>query len=77
MARSSPPFSARFATKGVVITMVKLLRHAAAAALFATVATDAALAGINPAPGPMIGAGAPALAVFAAGYWLIRRRKRG
>jgi hypothetical protein len=37
-----------------------------------------ALAGIiTPAPGPMIGAGVPALAVFGAGYWLIRRRKRG
>jgi hypothetical protein len=76
MVRSTPPFSARFATKGVVI-MVKLFRHAGAAVLFATVATDAALAGTLPAPGPMIGAGAPALAVFAAGYWLIRRRKRG
>jgi len=37
-----------------------------------------ALAGIvTPAPGPMIGAGVPALAVFGAGYWLIRRRRRG
>jgi hypothetical protein len=36
-----------------------------------------ALAGIvTPAPGPMIGAGVPALAVFGAGYWLIRRRRR-
>jgi hypothetical protein len=57
--------------------MVKLVRQLAAAGLFAAVATDAAVAGITPAPGPMIGAGAPALAVFAAGYWLIRRRKRG
>jgi hypothetical protein len=37
-----------------------------------------AVAGIIfPTPGPMIGAGVPALAVFGAGYWLIRRRKRG
>ncbi|MEA3061279.1 MAG: hypothetical protein QOJ94_1060 [Sphingomonadales bacterium] len=57
--------------------MVKLVRQVAAAALFAVVATDAALAGNTAVPGPMIGAGAPALAVFAAGYWLIRRRKRG
>jgi hypothetical protein len=76
MSRSTQPFSARFATKGVV-TMVKIVRQVAAVALFGIVATDAALAGTLPAPGPMIGAGAPALAVFAAGYWLIRRRKRG
>ncbi|MFL6856542.1 MAG: hypothetical protein ACJ8DZ_08585 [Allosphingosinicella sp.] len=57
--------------------MSKLVRFPAAAALFATVATDAAFAGVIPTPGPAIGAGAPALAVFAAGYWLIRRRKRG
>jgi hypothetical protein len=57
--------------------MDKLLRYAAATALFAIFATDAASAGNTAVPGPMIGAGAPALAVFAAGYWLIRRRKRG
>jgi hypothetical protein len=56
--------------------MIRILRLSAAAGLFAAVATDAALAGL-PVPGPMIGAGAPALAVFAAGYWLIRRRRRG
>jgi hypothetical protein len=56
----------------------KLIRTAAAGALFAIVATDAAWAGIIlPTPGPMIGAGAPALALFGAGYWLLRRRRRG
>jgi lipopolysaccharide export LptBFGC system permease protein LptF len=56
----------------------KLIRAGAASALFAFVATDAASAGIIlPAPGPMIGAGAPALALFGAGYWLLRRRRRG
>jgi hypothetical protein len=54
-----------------------IVRAAAAAALFATVATDAAVAGFLPTPGPIVGAGAPALALFGAGYWLIRRRRRG
>jgi hypothetical protein len=56
----------------------KVIRSGAAGALFALVATDAASAGIIlPTPGPMIGAGAPALALFGAGYWLLRRRRRG
>jgi len=37
---------------------------------------DPALAGIT-APGPLLAAGAPALAIFAAGYYLVRRRRRG
>ena len=52
--------------------MINVLRYGAAAALVGIVATDAAIAGIIVVPGPVIGAGAPALAVFAAGYWLIR-----
>jgi hypothetical protein len=40
------------------------------------VAADPAWAG-NPTPGPAIGAGLPALALFGAGYWLIRRRRQG
>lgn len=34
-----------------------------------------ALAGAPPAvvPGPLLGVGAPALALFAGGYWLVRR----
>ena len=28
-------------------------------------------------PGPVLGAGAPALAAIGAGYWLIRRFRRG
>lgn len=35
---------------------------------------DPALAGA-PIPGPVLGAGAPALAVIAGAYWLIRRRR--
>lgn len=41
------------------------------------VGTDAAWAGITPVPGPALGAGLPALALFGAGYWLIRRRRQG
>ena len=40
------------------------------------VAADPAWAGL-PIPGPAIGAGLPALALFGAGYWLIRRRRQG
>ena len=35
-----------------------------------------AMAGIT-APGPLLAAGAPVLAVFAAGYYLVRRRRQG
>jgi hypothetical protein len=52
----------------------KFFRFAPAALLIA-LAADPALAG-NTVPGPMIGAGLPALALFGAGYWLIRRRRR-
>ena len=51
-----------------------LLRVAAGAALVSLVATDPALAGMT-VPGPIIGAGLPALALFGAGYWLVRRRR--
>ena len=52
------------------------LRAAAGTLLVAIVAVDPAYAGMLPVPGPMIGAGAPALALFGVGYWLIRRRRR-
>lgn len=35
---------------------------------------DPALAGVS-VPGPVLGAGAPALAVIAGAYWLIRKRR--
>ena len=38
-------------------------------------AADPAWAGL-PTPGPAIGAGLPALALFGAGYWMIRRLRR-
>ncbi|HMJ92695.1 MAG TPA: hypothetical protein VK472_01210 [Allosphingosinicella sp.] len=53
-----------------------MLRFTAAAGLAAFAAAEPALAGITPVPGPVIGAGLPALALFGAGYWLIRRRRR-
>jgi hypothetical protein len=46
----------------------------AAAIAAMLIAVDPALAG-TVAPGPIVGAGAPALALFAAGYYLIRRRR--
>ena len=51
---------------------------AASCLAFATslAAADPALAGSVGAPGPLIGAGAPALVVFGVGYWLIRRRRK-
>jgi hypothetical protein len=36
--------------------------------------TGTAIAGL-PVPGPVVGAGAPALALLAGGYWLLRRRR--
>lgn len=38
-------------------------------------AADPAFAGF-PVPGPVLGAGLPALAVIAGGYYFIRRRRR-
>jgi lipopolysaccharide export LptBFGC system permease protein LptF len=36
--------------------------------------TGTAFAG-GPVPGPVVGAGAPALVLLAGGYWLLRRRR--
>ena len=47
----------------------------ALAGLAALAAAGPALAG-TVVPGPLIGAGLPALALFAGGYWLIRRMRR-
>lgn|GEM_PF-6249362 len=51
--------------------------HGALAAAAIALAAGPAWAGITPVPGPALGAGLPALALFGAGYWLIRRRRRG
>ena len=36
--------------------------------------TGTAFAGL-PVPGPVVGAGAPALVLLGGGYWLLRRRR--
>jgi lipopolysaccharide export LptBFGC system permease protein LptF len=52
--------------------VIAIVGAMAAAAIFAA---TPAIAG-TPVPGPVLGAGAPALAVIAGGYWLIRRMRR-
>ena len=44
-----------------------------AALIVATVSTEPAFAGVSTVPAPIIGAGLPAIAVLAGGYWLIRK----
>lgn len=62
----------------MITASARFVGKAAALGLVILLPVTPALAGITtPAPGPMIGAGVPALAVFGAGYWLIRRRRRG
>lgn len=60
--------------------MKTLLSHRLGAAAFALVAAlaaaDPALAG-TPTPGPLLGAGAPVLAIFGAGYYFIKKRRGG
>ena len=41
----------------------------------AAAAASPAIAGVLPVPAPILGAGLPALALFAGGYYLIRRRR--
>lgn len=50
-------------------------RKAAAFSIICAAASGPAFAGIA-APGPVIGAGLPALAAIGAGYWLIRKRRQ-
>jgi hypothetical protein len=62
------------------MSMSKLARVAAAAVSIGGVALAAATPALaaTPVPGPLLGAGAPVVAVGALGYWLIRRyRRRG
>jgi hypothetical protein len=54
-----------------------LLRSAVGFGFTAMAAAAPAIAGAAvPAPAPLIGAGIPALVAFAAGYAVIRRRRR-
>lgn len=58
--------------------MTKMLGHAILVGATTVLAATPAFAGvIVPTPGPALGAGLPALALFGAGYWLIRRRRQG
>ena len=62
----------------MITASARLMMRMTGAALVVLSPAAPAVAGIIvPTPGPMIGAGVPALALFGAGYWLIRRRKRG
>ena len=50
--------------------------YSAAAILFsALVAVEPAFAGV-PVPAPVIGIGAPVLALLAGGYWLVQRARK-
>ena len=60
--------------------MRSFMNHVRAAALVGMttfIAADPALAGVSPLPAPVLAAGAPALALFGAGYYLVRRMRRG
>lgn len=50
-------------------------RRAAAFSIVTIALTAPAIAGIA-VPGPVVGAGIPALAAIGAGYWLIRKRRQ-
>ena len=58
------------------MTMTSLIRNAAAVVGMALVAAEPAWAGFT-VPGPALGAGLPALAAIAGGYYLSRRYRRG
>jgi hypothetical protein len=59
--------------KGFQVTSTTI-RFAFIAAVSLLAAADPALAGVTPTPGPMIGAGLPALALFGAGSWLLHAK---
>jgi hypothetical protein len=52
--------------------LLSISAHTFGIAAILVVAADPALASV-PVPGPLIGVGAPALALFAAGYYVIRK----
>jgi hypothetical protein len=59
-----------------MVKLDRIMRAGALAGIIAFLAADPALAGVQAVPGPLLGAGLPALAVFAAGYYVIRKRRR-
>ena len=60
-------------------SILTVLIAAATTCLVALVIDAPAIAGavVRAAPAPLLGAGIPALASFATGYWAIRKRRRG
>ena len=54
-------------------TKLNLVAHLALAVLCVAASIEPALAGGTSVPAPLLGAGAPALAILAGGYWLIRK----
>jgi uncharacterized membrane protein len=54
-------------------TKLNVVAPLAFAALCVMAASEPALAGGNPVPAPLIGAGLPALAILAGGFWLVRK----
>jgi len=59
-----------------MVKLDRIVRAGAFAGFAALVAAEPAWAGVAPVPGPLLGAGLPALAVFAAGYYVIRKRRQ-
>lgn len=55
--------------------MASVARGAALLAIAAIVAVEPAIAGVAAVPGPLLGAGVPALALLAGGYYWIRKRR--
>lgn len=55
--------------------LMDMTRKIGAFVLVAAAAGAPVFAG-DPAPGPVVGAGLPALAAIGAGYWLIRKRRQ-
>ena len=61
------------------MSISSIARKCAIATVTAFVIVDPVVAGMiaTPVPSPLMGAGVPALAAFAAGYWVIRKRRQG
>jgi hypothetical protein len=59
-----------------MVKLDRMLRAGALVGIAAFLAAEPALAGKVPVPGPVLGAGLPALAVFAAGYYMVRKLRR-
>ncbi|TFI59476.1 hypothetical protein E2493_04605 [Sphingomonas parva] len=57
-------------------SLANTIRAASLVGVTALAAAGPAFAGVTPTPAPVLAAGAPALAVFGAGYYLIRRMRR-